>query len=234
MDFVYICRDGKNEELRYSLRSIFRNANVNSVWLVGGKPPWYAGNYVRVLQDSTKYENARRNLQTIMDHDQIPDKFILMNDDFYITRPIDKIPIYHGGSLEKKAAEYKNFKAASQHARILQETVDLLKNNGVRHPLDYSLHIPMTIHKQNFQFAIDIGGAIRSVYGNMNRIGGRQLPVHDVKVHNKSIIYPETYDYINNVYDLPFLSTSDQTFPTVYKQFLRSYSNASPWERVIN
>jgi hypothetical protein len=234
MDFVYICREGNNNELRYSLRSVYKNTPVNSVWVVGGKPPWYSGNYIKVDQSSpNKYLNAQANLRAIVDSPDIPNKFVLMNDDFYITREIKRIPVYHGGSLEAKAKSYQNFKAASRHAQILMETVDILKKNGVPNPLDYSLHIPMTIHKENFQHSIDTGGAIRSVYGNLNRIGGSLLPVHDVKVHQKNINFPESFDFINNHHDLPFLSSSDQTFVTVYRNFLRdNFRSASPDEKL--
>ena len=233
MDFVYICREGNNNELRYSIRSLYKHTNVNSVWVVGGKPNWYVGKYVEVPQSSpNKYINAQANLRAILDTPGIPDKFILMNDDFYITRPIDSIPIYHGGSLETKAESYRNFKATSRHAELLMETVNLLKQNGVPRPLDYSLHIPMTIHKENFEHSINMGGAIRSVYGNLNRIGGTQLPVHDVKVHHKSIAFPESFAFLKNEYNLPFLSSSDQTFVSVYKHVLRDYKTASPEEKM--
>ncbi len=231
MDFVYICRNGRNPELQYSIRSVFKNSPVNSVWVVGGRPNWYSGNYVHVPQNASKYENARANLQAVINTAEIPEKFILMNDDFYIMNEINNIPVYHGGSLEKKANEYLNYRATSQHAKILLETVDLLKNNGVPNPLDYSLHIPMTIHKSNFKYAVEMGGAIRSVYGNMNRIGGTQLPVHDVKVHNKNILFPESFDYIENKYDIPFLSGSDYNFRQLHQSVLRQFNNPSPLEQ---
>lgn len=232
MDFVYICRDGDNPELRYSLRTIYKNTNVNSVWVVGGKPDWYKGNHIPVPQTGGKYENAQNNLRAIMRSSRIKDKFILMNDDFYIINPIDSIPVYHGGSLEEKAQNFKNFKFSSKHAQMLEQTVDLLKRNGVPHPLDYSLHVPMTIHKSLFEFSLSMGGAIRSVYGNMNRIGGTLLPVDDVKVHQKHIHFPESYDFKKHMDHIPFLSSWDKTFPLCYRAVLKEYSEASPWERV--
>jgi len=231
MDFVYICRDGRNEELRYSIRSVMHNAPVNSIWVVGGKPTWYVGNHIAVDQSCTKYENAKNNLRAIVNSDKIPNKFILMNDDFYIMDKIDRIPIYHGGSLEEKAKRYTEFRATAAYSQILMQTVKTLKQNGVRNPIDYSLHLPMTMHKQNLSFSIELGGAIRSVYGNMNRIGGTKLQVDDVKVHNKNVLYPESFDYMNNKYNIPFLSTSDITFQRVYRDCLRQFSNPTELER---
>ena len=235
MDFVYICREGDNVELRYSLRSIYQNTNVNSVWVVGGKPDWYTGNHIAVPQTGGKYQNARANLQAILDSKSIPDKFVLMNDDFYIINPIERIPIYHGGDLAHKAERYQEFKFSSRHAMLLRETVKMLKENGVQHPLDYSLHVPMTIHKSLAQYSLSLGGAFRSVYGNMNRIGGTLLPVHDVKVHLKHIHFPESYDYKKYADDIPFLSSADRSFPTVYRGLLKfRFTEASPWEQVVN
>ena len=41
MDFVYIVKeDEKNEDLKYSLRSIAKFYPENKVWIVGYKPSW--------------------------------------------------------------------------------------------------------------------------------------------------------------------------------------------------
>jgi len=230
MDFVYICRKGANPELRYSLRSVFQNTPFNDVWVVGGKPDWYSGNYIEVPQNADKYTNGKANLKAIIESKEIPKKFILMNDDFYITRPIDKIPVYHGGSLEEKAIEYLTFKGTSRHAQILMETVNFLKDQGIEEPLDYSLHIPMTMEKKKLEYAVEVGGAIRSVYGNINKIGGKKLPVHDVKVHMKEIPFPQSFDFQDPETDVPFLSSNDMTFRMLYRTVLRDFSNPSPWE----
>jgi hypothetical protein len=230
MDFVYICREGRNEELRYSIRSLVENTPLNSIWVVGGRPQWYSGNYIPVPQNKAKYENASNNLKAIIKSEKIPDKFILMNDDFFITKPIDRIPIYHGGLLSEKVARYSGFAANAAYTKILETTEKHLRKNGVPNPLDYSIHVPMTMHKSNLEFAVKVGGAIRSVYGNMNRIGGQQLPVHDVKVHNKNILFPESFDFLKNEFDLPFLSTSDTTFNHVYRKKLKELNKRSEFE----
>ena len=62
MDLVYICGPGDNEELRYSIRSAVKNLKFDNLWVVGGKPKWYVGNYLEVIQNKSKYTNARNNL----------------------------------------------------------------------------------------------------------------------------------------------------------------------------
>ena len=226
MDFVYICRSGPNQELRYSIRSLYANTNVNSIWVVGGKPDWYKGNHIPVRQDKAKYVNAQNNLKEIINNNKIPDQFILMNDDFYITRPLTSLPVYHGGSLVEKTINFKKYRSGL-YANKLAETVEILKSNGVQNPLDYAIHVPMTIHKENFEFAVNLGGSIRSIYGNMNRVGGIRLPVDDVKVHPASTMYPKSFDYKTNEFNLPFLSTSDATFRDVYRGLLYKFDKPS-------
>ena len=63
MDFVYICKSGDNEELRYSIRSVINSFPEAKVWLVGGKPNWYSGDFIEVDQRHHKYANAINNLQ---------------------------------------------------------------------------------------------------------------------------------------------------------------------------
>ena len=48
MDFVYICKEGVNEELKYSIRSVVESFPESNIWVVGGKPDWYTGNYIQV------------------------------------------------------------------------------------------------------------------------------------------------------------------------------------------
>jgi len=230
MDFVYICRPGNNPELKYSLRSIYLNTDVNSVWVVGGKPDWYKGNFLPVMQQKTKYENAQNNLRAAINSNKIPNKFILMNDDFYITRRLNSMPVYHGGYLLDKINKFNKYRPGL-YANKLEETFRILKRNGVQNPLDYAIHVPMTVHKENLSFAVELGGSIRTIYGNMNRVGGTRLPVDDVKVHLTTVRYPAKFDYKTNEFNLPFLSTSDQTFRQVYRGYLNTaFSQPSPLE----
>jgi hypothetical protein len=102
MDLVYICRDGDNEELRYSIRSAVANLPHDNIWIVGGKPDWYTGNFIRTKQNGLKFDNARNNLNTACRKYEISSDFVLMNDDFYFMDKIDKIEMFHGGRLIDK------------------------------------------------------------------------------------------------------------------------------------
>ncbi len=107
MDFVYICKDGDNDELKYSIRSVVASFPEANIWVVGGKPEWYVGNYIKVPQNLTKYKNAFYNLKSITESNEISESFVLMNDDFYIIKKINNIDNYHGGSLLEKINLYQ-------------------------------------------------------------------------------------------------------------------------------
>ena len=99
MDFVYLCKTGENEELRYSIRSVLNSFPKAKIWVVGGKPKWYVGNYVEVIQDRNLYTNIYNNLVAICKSNQISNKFILMNDDFFIVNKVSKINYFYNLQL---------------------------------------------------------------------------------------------------------------------------------------
>lgn len=99
MNFVYVCRDGENEELRYSIRSVLSSFPEAKIWVVGGKPSWYIGNYIEVKQSQSKYGNVLNNLKSICNSELIEESFVFMNDDFFIVNKIDTIDIFHGGKI---------------------------------------------------------------------------------------------------------------------------------------
>lgn len=81
VDFIYINKDGDNEELRYSIRSVVSNYEKANVIVVGGKPSWYIGEFYPVSNVGNKFKNITECYKTICQLDHIND-FVAMNDDF--------------------------------------------------------------------------------------------------------------------------------------------------------
>jgi len=226
VDVVYICRDGDNEELRYSLRSVVKHLAHTNVWVVGGRPDWYTGNHIRLPQLDNKYANARANLQAIVACSDITDEFVLMNDDFYVMSPVELVPYYHGGDLMDKIRVFEGFAAKSKYLAMLWDTLHILAYHGSPTTLDYALHIPMRMRRSELAPLLRYEASIRTLYGNLQKVGGEQIP--DVKVHTRRDGPPQ-HDYMLS--DFPFLSTHDRTFHTVRKQLLRyRFAEASPFE----
>jgi hypothetical protein len=227
MDVVWICRTGPNEELRYSIRSVAANMPHENIVVVGGKPDWYTGRFISVdtltvdgEPSTNKYENTKNNIRHIVDSSDISNDFVLMNDDFYVLKPIDQVPYYHNGLLANKIAKFVRFTARSDYTDVLSRTMSVLNNLGIEDPLDYTLHIPMMFNKQKLADILPHPiASIRTLYGNIYRVGGRKMS--DVKVHPKNHQYaPESFDYMHE--DSIFLSTADSTFDRVKKNLLGS------------
>lgn len=235
MDVVWICRNGPNEELRYSIRSVVAHMPHNKILVVGGKPDWYTGPFLPVdtfignRKSTNKYENAKNNIRQIIDSTAVADEFIFMNDDFYIMKPFDKIPYYHGGLFEDKIKQFKLYSRDSEYTKMLTRTQSVLNGMGIADPLDYTLHVPITYHKHKLAQVLPYPGSIRTLYGNIHKVGGKHM--EDVKVHPKRVNphAPEPFDYMNRKVTL--LSTSDSSFESVKRNLLgKVFTKPSKYE----
>lgn len=229
VDAVYICRNGENEELRYSLRSIEKNMLYDNVWVVGGKPDWYSGNYIAVEQDSRKYENARKNLKAIVNSSEISENFILMNDDFFVINRVDKVPYLYSGTLASKINDLKDGIGPNiPYIHMLTLTNRVIKKLGIKEPLDYELHTPMIMNKVKLASVIDKPSLWRSTYGNLYGVGGLQQA--DIKVYSETNVERRDGSPIDIGSEL-FLSGSDRSFYTIYNKILKDrFNTASQYE----
>jgi hypothetical protein len=223
MDFVYICKEGPNEELRYSIRSVNESFPESTIWVVGGRPDWYTGNYINVKQPFTKYKNALQNLNAICESKEISDTFILMNDDFYIVKKINSIINYHGGSLLEKINLYQKINSNTNYTRKLAATYKKIRSLGFDNPLDYELHVPMIMEKEKLKEVLKYKEQFlwRSVYGNMFNVGGEEM--QDVKVYTKGPLVLKSYNL--NKDDHIYLSSADTSFNLIFDNILKKQFN---------
>lgn len=216
MDYVYICRAGDNEELRYSIRSVVKNCSYDSIWVIGGIPDWYRGNYVEVEDIGNKFENIQNCYKVISQLGAISNEFVLMNDDFFITKPIGDMPIFHGGRLIDKIDRYTAINNHNKYTRILLHAYKKLIKLKVNDPLDYDIHTPIVIDKTKIDSFVDISLAPRSLYGNMYNIGG--IDIKDVKIYSTKNMLEHSSSIDNGV---GIISTEDGSFDKV-KDYLDS------------
>jgi hypothetical protein len=219
MDFVYICKDGDNEELRYSIRSVMASFPDAKVWVVGGKPSWYNGNFIFIQQRSAKYINAINNLKTICSSEDISEEFVLMNDDFYIIEKIKSIETFHGGLLLDKINLYKKITTKSGYIHKMEKTFDKITDLGLSNILDYELHVPMVMEKQKLKSVLKHGSEFlwRSMYGNMFSVGGTEM--QDVKVYIEGPLVAKSYEIKNKEHK--YLSSTDTSFQMLYSIILK-------------
>jgi hypothetical protein len=223
LDFVYFCRPGNNEELRYSIRSLYANYKNATVWVVGEKPDWYVGNFIYVEQGHSKFNNVLESIKVVCSSDQIKSSFVLMNDDFFILKPINPYNMYHGGKLSSKIDKYDNLMPSASYVQMLKNTFYQLTKLGVSDPLDYELHIPMMMNKKKLFRSLRQGVLWRSMYGNLNKVGGEMMD--DVKVYISGV-FKNNLSYNLEDYDI-FLSTDDNSFNLFKDQLDKLFPKAS-------
>lgn len=222
LTFVYICRAGENEELRYSIRSVVKNFPTAKIWVVGEPPKWYDGDYIKVKQDGTKYRNAFNNLRAIANSPSIPEKFIVMNDDFYILSETDPYLYFQEGLLEDKYNTYFDYYQRSSYTKKLGDTMGKLKKMGYANPISYELHVPFPVEKWKLARVSRYENYLwRSMYGNMFEVGGDVM--NDVKVYATTKINSKGYDYKN--LESPYLSSDDTSFQILLTKVLKKRFN---------
>jgi hypothetical protein len=228
LTFVYACRHGENEELRYSIRSVAKNFPDSEVFVVGDPPGWYCGNKIFVAQDSGRYGNLNKNINEIISSPDIPDSFIMMNDDFYILEPIEEIGFYDEGLLIEKFNTYFDVYHRSSYVAKIDQTYEYLKSAGIEQPKSYELHVPMPVEKLKLAKSVKNKDLLwRSVYGNLFNVDSVTIP--DVKFYKSQRMAFKTYNYRKPT--LPFLSSEDESFPVLHKNLLSIvFSEKSKYE----
>lgn len=145
-----------NEDLRFSLRSIDKNAPAfDRIFIVGYKPRWVSDDVIHIptqqIMGSSPNKNTNMNLFTACSDDRISDDFVLMNDDFILMRPIvnwDRSLSFAKNSIKEQIAEYNKMGFSGAYKSAFDNCLPLIQMmSGVNNPSNYELHIPMIINK---------------------------------------------------------------------------------------
>lgn len=229
MDFVWVCRRGDNEELRYSIRSVLASFPGANIWVVGGKPDWYSGNFIKTNRIPNKYSQVEENLQRLVNNKNISETFVLMNDDFFIVKPVSSIEYFHRGSLESAYNDLVEHLGqpdlyANRLSKMLKMIVNQLK---IKDPLSYEIHVPMVMEKSKLSTLLGKKYPMwRSFYGNKYSVGGSRIS--DVKVYSHNANRYRSTDYLTN--ESSFLSTDDDSFKILQPYLHELFPNPSRYE----
>lgn len=214
MDVVYFIREGTNEELRYSLRSL-KNLPHDKVWVYGGCPEGIKPDrHVHAPQVGlTKWDRVRNMYTKACENNEISEDFILMNDDFFIMKPTD-VPVRYRCSLQHHILEMemKFNDRITEYTKLLRQAYRFLSAAG-KPALSYDLHIPMVINRKKFLDLLKKYPelhAMRTIYGNWYEIGGERMA--DVKVYD-----PQAY--VDR--KATFLSSSDDSWPGAIGDYIK-------------
>ena len=210
MDIVYIA-GYDSEHLRYSLRSL-KNIEHDRVWIVGHQPAWVRGvTGIPVAQRLGKWDNQRSNLLAACANNSVSEEFILFNDDFYVLKKFNTMPVFHRGRLSEVANQLSS--RSDSYARGLVKTSRLLGPDALAYD---SIHVPMVFNKRELSTmlkSIPYGCLFRSWYGNKMGVGGEER-----KDAKRRISAPR------EIVDDDFFSTSSSSFDKYWPgEFIKSY-----------
>jgi hypothetical protein len=141
------------------------------------------------------------NLVAALHDPDITEQCVYFNDDFYVTSPLELVPVLHGGP----AVDYH---PRDEIGRRFRKTIAALDDPDA---LTYDgTHVPLPIVRDDVLRALQLSpGNIkwRTWYGNMCHIGGEWT--RNVKIHSKKDVLP----------DGPFLSSAPQSL-TILREYL--------------
>lgn len=204
-DVVYILRQSElnNLELLFSLRSL-KNIEYWKIYIVWYLPKWCQNviHIPAVDPYNIKSLNALHKIKIACNDERISDDFILMNDDFYITKPTE-IKYYHRGTIKQHIEDKKWRLWNSNYIQNLEKTFKLFPDW-----LDFSLHIPFIYNKQKFlelceNYDMKQGYLLRNLYANHYWIEWEYM--EDCKVNNMQ-------DLMKIKQEIPLLISSNDSF----------------------
>jgi hypothetical protein len=183
LDAVYILGSSsrwRNNEIRYSLRSVEQNLEIGKVFIIGACPDWVTGVTHIPANDlhKNKLLNAREKYAIAAKDLRISKDFILMNDDFFILKPVEKIENYIRGTIADMIAKHPTKGGYYYHS--LSDTKKVMEAIGIDNPLDFEIHAPIIFNKDKLLTVMEMiqpdkAYSLRSCYGNMNGLKGKKV-----------------------------------------------------------
>jgi hypothetical protein len=237
IDIVYPLGSGsrwQNNEIRYSLRSVEKHLKgFRNIYVVGQQPVWLE-NVIHIKTDDPLRHNADGNITLkILKACQDPNlsnPFLFINDDHIFLKDIHVLDIknYHKGDLSHKSEKYFE---GGLYVQRLKRTRDILRRHKLP-TLHFDCHTPILIDKEKypeimnrFEFRVDIGYTMKSLYANSLHLKGLYRPDFNLK-------WRFTYREIEKMTaDKTIMAFNDAGITGDLKKFLaETFPNSSKFE----
>jgi len=211
-DLVYLVRSGENEELRYSLRSVAKHAKglYRDIWVVGtGLPEWLDGVRVLPVPDGVdKHETMRRKTLAVCDHAEVTDTFVLLNDDYFLIKPIKEWVVYHMGPVSKWLKAKLTGGMMTAYLRDVYLTSDWMRKQGYGDVLVRETHSATVWDRRKLadvlrKYPANRGLTVVELYAAAGA-GGEGVHAMNAKVHHDKHLETKLA-----AADSPWLSSSD-------------------------
>lgn len=235
IDLVYPlnkqCSHWRNEEIRYSLRSVEKFVkNYRDIYIIGDKLQYLNDKIVHIQHnDDPAHGKERRIMEKFKfacSVDEISDKFVMMNDDYFFIKEVDvqNLPYYHKGELL-----YAINKQKGLYKHSLSNTYNVLTKRGLNSK-HFDLHYPCVYDKKLFpevmgqyDWSIKAGYVVKSLYCNTLGITGEYRG--DCKLNHTH----DKAEVNKKIEDFDMFSTADMT-RAIINTIKEMYPNKSKYE----
>lgn len=192
--YIYKHTHDDGQELRHSIRSLDNMTNWNGqIFISGDKPDWLTGvTHIPVSKDGTTImHDAEERVLAALEDERLPEVFIFMNDDIFCCEKTE-VKNYHNATDTRGPIFYRKAK---------ELTLKKLNKYGIDDPLDYDIHTPMIMTKEN-----------RKKVSAMIRPSLRGIPmlprtIYGNLFYTESIPYEDKKTKSDNLKDGVFIST---------------------------
>lgn len=240
IDVVYVLGSGsqwRNNEIRFSLRSISKNLKGYGKIYIIGEDPGCLKNIIHIpypdeLGDINADGNIIRKVLRACQKPELSNDFLFINDDHLINQPfkIAAVPAYHKGNMTTYSDRY--WKLNPWRTRLLLTRDELIRQ---RLPANhYDCHTPILFNKvrfpeimRRFDYATGIGLCMKSLYGNI------AYPEAPLLVDQKKTVFRffNLAELIKRLNFCDFVSYNDEGLNSSLKVWLyQRFPEPSPWE----
>lgn len=171
LDFVYLYINSGTggDELRFSIRSVFKNyLGPARIWVVGDKPDWYEGLHIPLPRiDETpgrsRLDRAKKFYHIATQSPEINDRFVAMQDDIYLTNPVTYYDLNRRWVNGNPLTPEKVLGWEPNQGYLQQKKLTALKlfTHGIHYVSDYSTHTPKFYFKDDLRRVIEQYDALK-------------------------------------------------------------------------
>jgi hypothetical protein len=229
MIYVYPLGKGSrwfNNEVLISIDLLKRYApTATEIVLIGTGIPDHISKGCTVIEIGDRSNKPQNNVIHKLHEASkiIKEPFVLMNDDFFLTRTIDSFPKYHSGKLRDKIKTME--KIPSIYVQGMRKALEFLIQKGHNDPLNYMIHAPYLVEDvRTFQqiclFILNNNGnySLRQIY--LSLTGGETIDLpYDPKIQRSMLRAHEVEAFTQHC---PWFSISDSFLNNFGKQYLET------------
>lgn len=237
IDVVYTVGKGSkwdDNELRFSLRALERNARgIGRVIIVGRRPYWCTAEHIPAEDIYPKDKDANMiHKVRVAIRNGVSERFIYAHDDQYLLRPVDlvELPAWHKGDLsECNSTDVRYRRRVRNTRRILEESGYSTHNYDVHAPMmfDATLFVMVFGRLHWWHQPGGPGVVVKSMYGNMMPVGGGER-ISDL------LLYPHLYRtreaIVEAAENAPFCSTRQIVHQAARDFLVTRFPRPSRWE----